>query len=150
MAKAEMAAARGLGHLRRSCSAGRGLCGGAAPNSSRKVPGNSEESEGGRVWEEGRRGENKGKGGPGGLPRAPRPPPPLPGRKERPPSRRVATQVTGAAAGMRLRVAAGLGEEMRGVWEGGPLARREAENKGEPIGKVAPVLYPAVGEARPP
>lgn len=50
--QAEMAAARGLGHLRRSCSACRGLCCAAAPNSSPKVRGNSPERRAGACGEE--------------------------------------------------------------------------------------------------
>ena len=71
------------------------------------------------------------------------------GGRSGPRAARAAAQVTGAAAGMRLRVAAGLGEEKRGVWGEGPCARREAETRGELSRKVAPLPYPTVSYRAP-
>lgn len=82
-----MAAAPGLRHLRRARSAGRGLCDGAAPNSSPKVRDKSQERGGqpsawGGGAEQERAGVGRREGRVGWPPaRAPRPPqPPLSGR----------------------------------------------------------------------
>lgn len=142
---------------RRGGSAGCRLCGGAAPNSLPKVPGSCQERGGSGVWKE----ELRGSGGRGGswgregrkgrvAARAPRA---LRhrsrGGRSGPRAVRAGAQVTGAAAGMRLRVAPGLGEEKRGVRRERPSARREAETRGELGRKVAPLPYPTVSYRAP-